>query len=425
MDEKKETSTSTTDIHPQETTSSSDSSSALKKEEKEDSLPAEKTETAPLNKGKAKGKKKKEKLPLTPKQEKKRAILTTSIVVAVSVVVGAAGGYVLFHWLNPERTVLSSGGSEGVVPTKEEIEKSLSSNTLEQDYQPYQLVNYSLHAQASFPYALTLCKGAAVSMGVSQNIQSATYSTPKVVFNQNISSSSVVHTADRYYDYLDGTVHSYKGSTAKDWASAEDVSYTYDDFFQKNGKLFQGSYYCTSDTSSLSEERPVSDRYLTSDKTVYEQSEEKTKHHICGVVIYLIGPSTVKSSTLTKTSSGYEVTIDLYTDSDVSQNTDTTKRIASGCSYYSVQMRTTGGLASRPPFTSSHLVFTLDSSFYLTSSVFTDAYSANIGFMSASMSQTLTQYYFHSDSETFDSVDVPVPEKGDEDFKGYDLFPAE
>ena len=422
MDEKKETSIPT-EKNPQENTSSGDPSATPKREEKEASLPS-KPEPSP-NKEKGKGKKKKEKLPLTPKQEKKRAILTTSIVVAVSIVVGAAGGYVLFHWLNPERTVLSGGGSEGVVPTKAEIEKSLSANTLEQDYQPYQLVNYSLHAQASFPYALTLCQGAAVSMGVSQNIQSATYSTPKVVFNQNISSSSVVHTADRYYDYLDGTVHSYKGSTAEDWASAKDVSYTYDDFLQKNGKLFQGSYYCTSDTSSLSEERPVSDKYLTSDPSVYEQSEEKSKHHLCGVVIYLIGPSTVKNSTLKKTDSGYEVTLDLYTDSDVSQNTDTTKHISSGCSYYSVQMRTTGSLASRPPFTSSHLVFALDSSLYLTSSVFTDTYSANIGFMSASMSQTLNQYYFHSDSETFASVDVPVPEKGDEDFKGYDLFPAE
>ena len=373
----------------------------------------------------SKDKKKKPKKILSPKQLKKRSIITTSIVVAVSILIGGAGGYMLHHWLNPERTTLSGGATEGVVPTQAEVAKSIQANTLDTDYQPYQLINYSLHLQASYAYSLTLCKGSADTMGVKQNIQSATYSTPNCVFNQNTSSSSVVSTADRYYDYNDGKLHAYKTSKASDWKNTTDVTSTYDEFIQTNGKLFKGSYYCTSDTTELSEEKPVADRYLTDNEADYEASQEKTKHHICGVVIYLIGPRTVKSSQLEKTSDGYQLTLDLYTDSDIKANTDTTKKIASGCSYYAVQMRTTGGLVSRPPFLSSHLVFRVDKDFNLVSSVFTDTYSANIGVMSASMSQTLTQYYFHSDSDTFSSIQVKVPEVSEEDFAGYELFPDE
>lgn len=370
---------------------------------------------------------KKAKKERTPKQIRRRQVIFSTSFTVFFVLLGAAGGYVLYRWLNPEKAVLSGSTTEGVVPTEAEVTKGLSGGTLLTDYQPYQLLNYALHKQAAYPYALTLGRGSATAAGVTQNILSATYSTPDVIYNQNVSSSSIVHTANRFYDYLDGTVHSYHGSTEEDLPTATEVPYTYDDFMQINGKLFQGSYYCTAttDSSEVDDAHPVADRYLSHNKEDYDASEDKTKHHVTGVVIYMIGPRTVKSESIEQNEEGYKIHVELYTDEDKANNTDTTKKINTGTSYYSVQMRTTGGLASRPQFSHSELTFQVDADLNLIASEFKDTYHANVGPISATTNQTLYQYYYHSDTNTFSGIEVNVPQIEDTTFDGFNLLPSE
>jgi hypothetical protein len=90
-------------------------------------------------------------------------------------------------------------------------------------------------------------------------------------------------------------------------------------------------------------------------------------------------------------------------------------------------MRTTGGLSSRPPFKKSHLEFQLDIDFNLVSSYFYDEYTAQIGgLINSAATSDMWQYYFHSDSSTFQDVQVTIPEPDSEDnFTGYQLFPDE
>ena len=392
---------------------------------------SEENKASPLKKEKSSVKIKKK-----PETNKKKShIISTSIIVIVSVIIGAGGGFLLFKWNNPESATLGGTGYEGYVPTENEIKKSLSSGSLESDYQGkvYQLVNYSLSVQANSPYALTIGKASVIAnagVTVEQKIQSCNYTTPEVIYNQNVSSSSIVKTANRFYDFLDGKVSCYLESVPDDWAKKNSpTTYTYDQYLQKYGKLLQGSYYCStvSDLSEVTEANPISDRYMTSKKDEYDASAEKTKHHVNGVVIYLIGPNSVKSSSMEKTASGYTISLDLYTDKDKKEASDEAKKkIAVGSSYYSVQMRTTGGLNSRPVFSATHLEFSLDENLMLKSSYFHDEYSAVVGPISSTTSSDMYQYYFRSDSTTIDGVEISVPNADDPDnFAGYQLFPKE
>ncbi len=93
--------------------------------------------------------------------------------------------------------------------------------------------------------------------------------------------------------------------------------------------------------------------------------------------------------------------------------------------YYAVQMEETGGLNGLPTFDESTIQFELSSDLYPVSSIFNDSYKMKYSFLSLSGSQTMYQYYFHSDSNVFDGVEVTVPEVSDTEFSGYALFPEE
>lgn len=379
--------------------------------------------------------KNRKKIKARPESKKKKSWIPIAAVVLVSILAGGGGGYLLYRWQNPESAALATAGFEGYVPSKEEIQKSISGNSLEKNYQGkfYQLVNYALFLQGESKYALTIGKATVVAnagVSVTQNIISCNYTTPEGIYNQNVSSSSVVKTANRFYDNLDGKVLGYLESVPDDWKKNNTPKeYTYDEYIQSYGKLLQGSYYCTtvSDSSHVTEATPISDRYLTSEKSVYDASSEKSKHHVNGVVIYLIGPSSVKNSSLSKKEKGYLISLDLYTDKDrKSASDEEKKKISIGNTYYSVQMRTTGGLNSRPSFSLTHLEFTLDEELQLVSTYFKDEYSATVGPISSSTVSDMYQYYFHSESNVFSGVEVNIPKSDDPDnFAGYQLFPQE
>jgi hypothetical protein len=368
----------------------------------------------------------------TPSKNFKRFI-PLAIVVVLSMGIGAGAGILLYRWNNPDGATLTAAGYEGYVPTQEEMTKSLSAGTLEIDFQSkvYQVVNYSLAMHSKSKYALTIGKAkvlAKAGVTVQQNIQSCTYTTPDVIYNQNVSSSSVVKTANRFYDYLDGKVQCYLESLPDDWKNSSSTEYTYDEYMQKYGKLLSGSYYCTTvrDSSQVTEANPISDRYLSLNEEDYDNSTDDTKHHVNGVVIYLIGPTSVKESSIEKTESGYKVSVDLFTDKDKAEALEEAKKISVGTSYYSVQMRTTGGLNSRPSFSLSHLEFNLDSNLGLVSSYFKDEYSAIVGPISSTTSSEMYQYYFRSESNCMNDVTIAIPNPNDPDtFNGYDLFPQE
>ncbi len=393
----------------------------FKKEEKKTPKPSSKKETPETRKNDS------ETGNTLAKKSKKKETISLIILLSVSILVGAGGGFLFYRWQNPQSASLTGQGSEGYIPTKKEIDDALKKGSILDDYKDkaYQIVNYSLSIQSKSSYALTIGKASVTSSGITQKVVSSTYVTPQVIYNQNVSSSSLVKTANRFYDYSDGSVHCYLQNVPDDWKNGnENQTYTYDEYMQKYGKLLQPSYYCTAttDSSELTEARPISDRFLSLDEADYEKSSDKTKHHVNGVLIYLIGPKTVKKSVFEKRDSSYFVSLDLFTDQDRKEN----KEALPGNSYYSVQMRATGGLSSRPVFSSSHLEFTLDESLNLVSTYFYDEYTAVVGPINSPAKSEMYQYYFRSDSNVIQGIQVDVPEYNQQDdFRGYELFPKE
>ena len=394
----------------------------FKKEEKKAPKPSKRKETSASEKNE-----KKTEAGLAKKKSKKKETISLIILLSVSILVGAGGGFLFYRWQNPQTASLTGGGSEGYIPSKKEIDDSLKKGSILDDYKEkaYQIVNYSLSMQSKSPYALTIGKASVTSSGVTQKVISSTYVTPDVIYNQNVSSSSLVKTANRFYDYSDGKVHCYLQSVPDDWKNGkENQTYSYDEYMQKYGKLLQPSYYCTAttDPSELTEAKPISDRFLSLEEAEYEKSSDKTKHHVNGVIIYLVGPKTVKKSVFEKRDSSYFVSLDLFTDQDRKEN----KEALPGNSYYSVQMRATGGLSSRPVFSYSHLEFTLDDSLNLTSTYFYDEYTAVVGPINSPAKSEMYQYYFRSDSNVIQGTQIDVPEYNQQDdFRGYELFPKE
>jgi hypothetical protein len=352
---------------------------------------------------------------IEPKAKKKTVII--SVVIGVLCAgLGGAGGYVLFNAIHPAQDPVTIHITNTKVYSADDVKKSLAAGTLDTDYadKAYEIIAFALDQQADNPYTLTIGKGTVyAAMNINQEIVSATYNSPSRTFNQNVSSSSLVHTAARYYDAKDGKVSSYVCSVPDDWTKSDlkPAEQTYDEFLQAYGKLHQDRYYCT--TVTPTDDKPIPEAYLTSDKATYEASTEKTKHEDNGVVIYAISKSTVQTSALTKNGNGYQVSIEFIP--------------KAATSYYAVQMKTTGGLVSRPTFSASSMTVNLDTSLNLIDSVFTDEYHVTVAGITTGTKQVLTQYYFHSQDGTFSdgskSVTVSIPEISDVNFNGYDLFP--
>lgn len=344
---------------------------------------------------------------IVKKSSKKKTIIISTIFSILFALIGSVGGYLLYNLLNPKNVVLQQAVGE-VITDREinNIETAISNNNIVSNYKdsPYTLINYSLYLHAISNYSLVLGQGSALAAGVTQNIRSATFRTPDEIFNENTSSSSIVSTANRYYDKKNNVVEAIEGKKESDWENAQPYQMNYDEYISKFGKLLSGIYYCTSDENK----KPISDTFLTLDKEEFEKSKENTKFAVNSIIIYSLSKKTVSSSELKENSSGYEISISLK---------------KAGESYYAVQMKTTGGLRTAPDFDASQnkLIFNLDKNLNLISSEFIDVYEADVGPIKASTSQNLKQYYFQSETSTFNSKNVTIPRNG-EAFNGFELI---
>lgn len=349
----------------------------------------------------------------TKKKTKKSTIIVSTIVSIISAGVGVIGGYVLYNSVNPEQQDIVI--EKDKTYDKAKIEKALSDNTLAEDFKDsaYDIINYSCDMYASSPYSLTLGNGVVqAAAGVKQSILSATYSYPEGAFNQKVSSSSIVNTADRYYDENNNSVLAYECKTEDDWKKdgIESKNYTYDQYIQSFGKLLHGTYYCV-DKSDVSDEEPIPEAFLTLNKDEYDASTDQTKHKRSGVIGYSLTKKSVTQAKIKKTEKGYTIELDL--------------NINYAVSYVQVQMKTTGRLKARPQFSSCTLTFDLDDKLNLSASIFHDEYRVNTGGLVTNAISDLNQVYFTSESNTIEnngkSVSVKVPAMN-EDFNGYELL---
>lgn len=347
------------------------------------------------------------------KKTKTSTIIISTVISVISASVGVIGGYVLYNNINPVQDAIVIEKDKSY--DKERIETSLTAGTIAEDFSSdsYILINYACDLYANTPYTLTLGKGVVqAAAGVKQSILSTTYSYPEGVFNQKVSSSSIVSTADRYYDSNDNSVKAYECKNEDDWKKdgLESKSYTYDEYIQSFGKLLHGTYYCI-DKSDTSDNEPIPEKFLTLNKDEYDASTEESKHKRSGVIGYSLTNKSVTTSTISKTDSGYHIELDL--------------NVGYAVSYVQVQMKTTGRLKSRPQFSSCKLTFNVDNELKLISSIFHDEYRVNTGGLVTNAISDLDQIYLTGTTNTIEndgkSVTVKVPEIT-EDFNGYELM---
>lgn len=292
------------------------------------------------------------------------------------------------------------------------IENSLKNDTLVDDYSSdlNAVINYAVHKQASYTYSLSMmtavCKSKTVGISVDQNIQSANLYTPDVNFNQNISSSSFVKTADRFYDYNKGTIDGYCTKKSSDWKNmTEPTVYTYDNYIQNYGKLIKSEYYCVKSTD---EELTLPEKYDTDKK---DEANENS-YVVNAICMYRFASSTIKNGTLKKDGSNYTLYLNLEPDK--------------ATAYSKVQMKNTGGLADYPEFESCEMTFSLDSELNLISASETAKYHAKVSVLSTDIEMSSEYVYLHSEDENFTrngkTVKVTVPTMSEESFKGYELL---
>lgn len=250
--------------------------------------------------------------------------------------------------------------------------------------------NTSLYKLAKAKYFLTYEKQAVIAtVGIktTQDIEAVTYASPEVTFNQNISSSSFVHTADRFYDY-GNSIDSYRESTPDKWKNSESKSYTYDQFIQSRGKLLKRLYFLNVDSSSEHRE------YLTDD----ESQVTSTTYQEQAVIGYDIGPKSITSATIQNSGSNYLITIEMdYT-------------TPTGFREMGLQMQMTGGLSGLPNFSSVEIQMTIDKNLNMIKNHSTASYNALIGGINAQCSSESTVYYFTQDEPFKDSSGTELKE---------------
>lgn len=373
----------------------------------------EKQEEAPVSSNDKKTNKVKK--PVT----RKRTMITSIIISVISCLVGGFGGYVLYSGLNPEEDpiVIEKGNTFYDVQA---IEASLEEGTFISLYQEklQDPLNYMLDQFVSqTPYTLVIGKGVVhAAAGVEQSILSANYCSPEGFYVEKISDSSLVHTADRYYDdALSMNIKAYEAKYPTDWEKGiEPKDYTYDQYIQAFGKLNTGLYYCL-DKSDVSEEEPIPDKFLTLSKEEYEQSQETGKRVRNGLITYTLSKNTIQSGTIEKRENGYFFHVDL--------------NVPAGVSFTTVQMKSTGRLKARPSFTSCFLEFETDLSLNLIRSLFHDEYRVNTGGLVTNATSDLNQQYFKSETSLFQTgakeVNVSRPDPKALDFNGYELWREE
>lgn len=343
-------------------------------------------------------------VPLTPKEKKRkkrwRGFITSSIVCTISLGVGVFLGYMAYEMFGPKGpTVNYNGIFEGYdyqgcsqYNSMSDILKLTGDESIAKK-QAVIAANTAFYKISQPKYFLTYEKQvvtAKVGITTNQNIEAMTYASPDVTFNQNISSSSFVQTADRFYDYNDGNVASYRGKVPSDWQNLENVSYTYDELLAERGKLLKRMYYLDVDLDSESR------KYKTDD---YSQAGENP-YQEQAVIGYDISENTVTNGYIETSGSNYVVTLTMdYT-------------TPTGYKSMGLQMQMTGGLQGLPNFSTITIQLTIDANMNLIKTYSTAAYTALTSGINAQCSSESTVYYFTQDTpfEDKDGNELKEPE---------------
>lgn len=283
---------------------------------------------------------------ITKKKVNKKSIIAYSIsgtaVVALGVVAGILLGQNVFKidaYKGLNADVIEQDYSE----TYKEFQKAAPSSYTTK-FTPVELVNISLLKLSDYENFYTLTQGQVIAAGVKQTIRSTTIKDGNQYFEESLSASSFVKSANRFYQN-ENDVTWYKGK----YVDLENGSY---------GSAKQTKY-------SLNE---------------YEEVWGKLLSQPC---IYIISDKTCLGSELTESKDGYTINLDLHPTYSVLR--------------YVKQMVMTGGLSESPVFHSVKLIFELDKDMNLVTFKTDEVYDVHMVIDAKNSKASLTQNYYYQE----------------------------
>lgn len=256
-------------------------------------------------------------------------------------------------------------------------------------------INASFYKLSKTPYYLSYTSqqvSAKVGVTTVQDVEAVTYASPEVTFNQNISSSAMVKTADRFYDRGQGSVDLYRTDVPSKWRDLEAKSASYDAILSERGKLFPRLYFLNVDGAKSTRTFKTYDEAQADASTYQEQ----------GIMGYDFGIDSLLSAQVVESDqSGVKIraTMDYTT--------------PTGFRQMAVQMKMTGGLSDNPSFSSVTIDFTLQSDLTLVKTEAEAVYTAPVGGINARCTSKDTTWYFASDTPFQDGageVREPAPD---------------
>ena len=289
---------------------------------------------------------------------KKRIIITSSIVGAAAIALGVVAGYLTYNYTanfagGDYSNVNATSLTDDISKAKAKFEGAKTSGTaLEEALKPSEMVNLALDQFSSLESAKTVGLGSALSVGVTQIIQSIQIRNGQRYFEESNSMSSFVKLYDRMYQEGDTTT-TYWGESS-DYSSHAPVAYTNEEYAELMG-------------------RKVSDTmiYVISTKTaITDETKVKSSHG---------------ASRIEKEGDGYVVDLELKTKAVVN---------------YVKQMKNISGLTGYPTFEYCHLTFHLDKDLMPISYTSYEKYNATKESvpLPVDIEGSLTTYFYHGET---------------------------
>lgn len=324
-------------------------------------------------------------------RRKKRIVLCTSFC-ALGVGIGRVG-FRLFGHSAPKNNYDGFFAGYDYLSLKDTSSRNdITGKEKDRKKQAVRLVNTGFVKMSLAKYGLRyISQVVNVKIGnTKQEIEAFTYFSPEVNFNQNISSSTFVHTADRYYDHKDGKIERYSESTPDKWKDATPVEYSYDDRRGKRGKLVAPLYFLNQDKKG--------NRKFES----YDSSSKDWNTQESGIVNFDFSSDSVSEATWTK--KGLDYLVHIERDSDH----------AIGYKKRARQRQRTGGLKNLPNFKTVSIDFTLDATLSLKKAVTKCNYIAAMAGIQAECVSTDNTYFYTSDtpfSSSGQELTIPGPQE--------------
>ena len=218
---------------------------------------------------------KKEKKPL---KKRSRIIIAVSVTVAC-VVIGGIGGYFVGNMVFRSQNAIDYSKYSDLNSYEDDNEallkkfKSSKATDYTKDFKPYEMACIAIEKIKEHDYVIAKTYGEVDAMGVNQTVRATSIKNKDEYFMENISASSMVKTAKRFFQ-KDGVVKTYEGNSVKT-------------------------------ESAEWEDNPTSELSLA-------EHEDKWGKDLSRSIIYIISSKTCfDTSTAEKTDKGYTLRLDL------------------------------------------------------------------------------------------------------------------